>query len=101
MIEFLPENGIMAGSFEDVDFPEYKVKMNPGDCLFMYTDGVTEAANKSGELFGETQLEEVLHKNKDCADNLLNAVTAEINGFAQGSEQSDDMTMLTLQIKPD
>ena len=95
------ENGIMAGSFEDVEFPEYTVKMKPGDCLFMYTDGVTEAANKSGELFGETQLEEVLHKNKDCADNLLNAVTAEINGFAQGSEQSDDMTMLTLQIKPD
>ena len=96
------ENGIMAGSFEDVEFPEYTVKMKPGDCLFMYTDGVTEAANKSGELFGETQLEEVLHKNKYCgADNLLNAVTAEINGFAQGSEQSDDMTMLTLQIKPD
>ena len=96
------ENGIMAGSFEDVEFPEYTVKMKPGDCLFMYTDGVTEAANKSGELFGETQLEEVLHKNKDCgADNLLNAVTAEINGFAQGSEQSDDITMLTLQIKPD
>jgi len=96
------ENGIMAGSFEDVEFPEYTVKMKPGDCLFMYTDGVTEAANKSGELFGETQLEEVLHKNKDCGtDNLLNAVTAEINGFAQGSEQSDDMTMLTLQIKPD
>ena len=95
------ENGIMAGSFEDVEFPEYTVKMKPGDCLFMYTDGVTEAANKSSELFGETQLEEVLHKNKDCADNLLNAVTAEINGFAQGSEQSDDMTMLTLQIKPD
>ena len=96
------ENGIMAGSFEDVEFPEYTVKMKPGDCLFMYTDGVTEAANKSGELFGETQLEEVLHKNKYCgANNLLNAVTAEINGFAQGSEQSDDMTMLTLQIKPD
>ena len=67
----------------------------------MYTDGVTEAENKSGGLFGETRLEEVLRKNKACgADNLLNAVTAEINGFARGAEQSDDMTMLTLQIKP-
>ena len=96
------ENGIMAGSFEDVDFPEYKVKMNPGDCLFMYTDGVTEAENKSGELFGETRLEQVLLKNKACgADNLLKAVTEEINAFAQGAEQSDDMTTLALQIKPD
>ena len=40
------DNGIMAGSFEDVVFPEYAVKMKPGDCLFMYTDGVTEAENK-------------------------------------------------------
>ena len=96
------ENGIMAGSFEDVAFPEYTVKMKPGDCLFMYTDGVTEAENKSGELFDETRLEEVLLKNKACsADDLLNAVTSEINVFAQGAEQSDDMTMLTLQIKPD
>ena len=96
------ENGTMAGSFEDVDFPEYKVKMNPGDCLFMYTDGVTEAENKSGELFGETRLEQVLLKNKACgADNLLKAVTEEINAFAQGAEQSDDMTTLALQIKPD
>ena len=96
------ENGIMAGSFEDVAFPEYTVKMKPGDCLFMYTDGVTEAENKSGELFDETRLEEVLLKNKACsADDLPGAVTAEINVFAQGAEQSDDMTMLTLQIKPD
>ena len=96
------ENGIMAGSFEDVEFPEYTVKMKPGDCLFMYTDGVTEAENKSGELFGETRLEEVLRKSKACgADNLPNAVTVEINCFAQESEQSDDITMLTLQIKPD
>ena len=96
------ENGIMAGSFEDVDFPEYKVKMNPGDCLFMYTDGVTEAENKSGELSGETRLEQVLLKNKACgADNLLKAVTEEINAFAQGAEQSDDMTTLALQIKLD
>jgi sigma-B regulation protein RsbU (phosphoserine phosphatase) len=96
------ENGIIAGSFEDVEFPEYTVKMKPGDCLFMYTDGVTEAENKSGELLGEARLEEVLLKNKSCsADDLPGAVTAEINVFAQGAEQSDDMTMLTLQIKPD
>ena len=95
------ENGIIAGSFEDVEFPEYTVKMKPGDCLFMYTDGLTEAENKSGELFGEARLEEVLLKNKACgAESLLNAVTAEINGFARGAEQSDDITMLTLQIKP-
>ena len=94
------ENGIMAGSFEDVDFPEYTVKMKSGDCLFMYTDGVTEAENKRGELFGETRLESVLLNNKACgAESLLNAVTAEINGFTQGAEQSDDITMLVLQIK--
>ena len=92
------ESGIIAGSFSDIEFPEYTVKMKAGDRLFLYTDGITEAENKEGKLFDDGRLEKVLSDHiRSDAKGVLNAVTEEINSFTHGAEQSDDMTMLVLQ----
>ena len=92
--------GLMAGAFPGEQYPEYAVKLKAGDRLFLYTDGVTESLNKNGGLFGEERLEKALLNNKDSdSEGLINAVTAEINEFAKGAEQADDITMLALQIK--
>ena len=101
LIPLNAENGIIAGLFTDSEFPEYSVRMKTGDRLFLYTDGITEAENNEGDFFGEERLEKVLCEHIDCdAEGLLNSVSEEISAFVHGAEQSDDMTMLTLQIAP-
>lgn len=93
------KNGMLAGVIKDVPYPEHIIKMKQGDKLFLFTDGVTEAQNIEGKLFGEEALEKVLSRSVSCdAEGLINAVTEEINAFVQGAEQADDITMLALEI---
>ena len=93
------KSGVASGVFKNAQYREFQVKMNSGDCLFMFTDGVTEAQNKDGELLGEERLERVLFSGKNRgAQKLVNAVHKEIKTFAEKTVQSDDITMLALEI---
>ena len=99
LIKLDGKNGMVAGVVKDLTYPEHIIKMKPDDKLFLFTDGVTEAQNHEGRLFGEEALEQVLSRHMDCdAEGLINAVTEEINAFVQDAEQADDITMLTLEI---
>jgi len=70
------------------------------DSLFLYTDGVTEAMDAKGELFGEKRLENILIKsgNASCSKRV-EEVVAEVKNFASGTSQSDDLTLLTIRYK--
>ena len=82
-----------------MEYMEEVITLNPGDSLFLYTDGVTEAMNVNLELFSERRLLETLNIYKDYPPtNLLPAIKQEIDNFAGGAEQADDITMLALQI---
>jgi len=88
---------ILAG-FEDVVYKEDEVILSPGDVVFLYTDGVTEAMNQAGELFKISRLEEVVNRHKNLNVNgLLTRTKSEIDLFADGAEQADDITMLALE----
>ena len=89
----------MLGIDEDVPFPQKKIKLSAGDMIFLYTDGVTEAMNTAGELFGENYLCEVLN-DKDKSESLeilLETLRKAIKIHASDAEQSDDITMLALK----
>ena len=91
--------GAAAGVFPNVQYREYTVQLRPGDRLFMFTDGVTEAQDREGGFFGEERLEAVLRSHADSdAAGLVNAVKDAINDFSNGAEQADDITMLALQV---
>lgn len=77
-----------------VNYSEHQETLNPGDTLFIYTDGVTEAMNASKELFSEKRLEEVLLKNSSAtAKELIKSVEDAVKAFANNAPQSDDITM--------
>jgi len=81
------------------EYKETEIKLEPGDVLYLYTDGVTEAMNCKKELFGEQRLLAALNANKDSDSyGLLAAVKKEVDNFADGTEQADDITMLALKI---
>ncbi len=62
----------------------------------MYTDGVTDAQNKNGEMYGMDRLVSIVQKSDD-PQNMISAVTEDINVFTGGNIQADDMTMLAVR----
>ena len=72
--------------------------IKPGESLFFYTDGITEAFNKDEEEFQETRLAQVLNnKNSLTTNELVQQVFENVKTFADGVEQSDDITCLALK----
>jgi sigma-B regulation protein RsbU (phosphoserine phosphatase) len=98
--EFLEtEPGFVLAWMKNAEYKEKEIFLEPGDLLFLYTDGVTEAMNQRKELFGEQRLLAALNGNSDSAPkDLLPAVKREVDNFAGGTEQADDITMLALKV---
>lgn len=86
------------GTFEDIPVTEHTFNLYPGDSLFVYTDGVAEANNINGELFGDERLTEALNINPDAGpEEVLNNMHKVLEEFADGEEQFDDITMLAFK----
>jgi sigma-B regulation protein RsbU (phosphoserine phosphatase) len=86
------------GAVEGISFGESETRLFAGDSLLMYTDGVSEALDRDDHLYGESRLQAVL----DCAvavsaKELASAIVADVDRFANGAEQADDITLLALQ----
>ena len=79
-------------------FQEYEITLRPGDCLFQYTDGVTEATDASETQFGEERMLEAINAQPDAspAEQISHMYDA-IHGFVKDAPQFDDITMLCLQ----
>ena len=99
---FLPKaDACMMGLMEGLEFPVRKLQLNPGDCLFLYTDGVTEAMDPEGNLFSDEKLKTLLGTvPADIeAKDVLALVSEAVKAHAGNAEQSDDVTMLGLMYK--
>jgi sigma-B regulation protein RsbU (phosphoserine phosphatase) len=99
-VEMLPAtDGAVVGVMEGLRFAEGSVRLEAGDTLFVYTDGVTEAMSPADELFGNERTIAALQRcrGESCA-GLLGCVREEIAAHAAGAEQSDDITMLAIRL---
>ncbi len=95
----LPLTGDMAlGVMEGMDYSSATLVLQPGDTLFLFTDGVSEAMNPVDEEFGETRLEVVLAQvAHQPVGVLLESVTNAVRDFAAEAPQSDDITCLVVR----
>lgn len=92
--------GFVLAGLEGIKYQSGSMQMAPGDKIFQYTDGVTEAMNANNELYGMQRLTDALCKYADRDPmELLSAVKADIDGFVNGSPQFDDITMLCLEYR--
>lgn len=97
--ELAKRHGPMAGIVEDLKYQESQIGMQPGDMLFMFTDGVTEAMDQYEQLFSDSRLLDLLTKySSQSAEGLVKCITAEVKAFAGPMEASDDMTLLTMKF---
>ncbi len=91
--------GFVLAGFDGFMYKQDEIYLDKGDIIYLYTDGVTEATNKQNELFTDPYLIEVAntHKELEIKDFLI-AIKKDIDIFADGAEQADDITMLGLKI---
>ena len=94
------KHGFVVGGMEGIRYKEYEIQLNPGDKLFLYTDGVPEATNAEQELFGTDRMITALDTGADgSARDVLVNVRKSVDEFVQDAEQFDDLTMLCLDYK--
>ena len=95
-----PCTNLPAGAIADFSYQTESVQMQKDDALFLYTDGVTEAENKAMELFGDSHTLGIVELLKDASmKEMADGVFDAVKTFADGNEQSDDITMLCLRWK--
>ena len=94
------KHGFVIGGMPGVRYKEYALQMEPGDKIFVYTDGVPEATAGSGEMFGAERMTAALNT---CADGrpeeILRRVRSAVDDFVGDAEQFDDLTMMCLEYK--
>ena len=91
------KSGFVLGPMEDTVFETERIIMQPGDTLFLYTDGVTEAENPQKELYTDAQLLSSLkQKQGEPLASILQLIRAEVVQHANGAAQSDDVTMVAI-----
>ena len=94
------KHGFVIGGMEGAEYSQYELQLNPGDKLFLYTDGVTEATDANKELFGSGRMIAVLNERKDTSPTqMLEGVRRAVDDFVKEAEQFDDLTMLCLAYK--
>ena len=98
--ETLSTQSLMLGAFDFAEYHLSNTKLGPGDVVFSFSDGVTEAANSSGELFGDERLLELVRQNINLtAEQIKDRVLEEVLAFTRGLPQGDDLTVLALKMK--
>jgi sigma-B regulation protein RsbU (phosphoserine phosphatase) len=88
-----------GGAFNRVS-RDFSFEMESGDCVVLFTDGVTEALDQEGEEFGVPRVTQVLLENAQlCASGLLERITAELKSFVGAAPQHDDITLIVIRKK--
>lgn len=97
------KSNLPIGAMEGTRYVDYESQIAPGDTVLLFTDGLTEAMNAEGKLFGRERVASTVCGRKvegdDSVSQLLCTMSQAVAGFVRGAEQSDDLTMLAIRYK--
>lgn len=96
----IDKHGVAIGVMENLRYVEYETQLQPGDKIFVYTDGVPEATNPDCKLFGTDRMITALnHSAEGSATEILGAVRKAVDDFVKDAEQFDDLTMMCVEYR--
>ncbi|MFH0772140.1 MAG: CHASE2 domain-containing protein [Candidatus Omnitrophota bacterium] len=99
-VEFLRAEGIPLGLMDSAVYSQTNVKLDAGDAIILYTDGVTEARNANKEEFGEKRLVQAVVNNRDLPVNrILEEIKAHLAKFVGAAPQYDDCTIIVFKVR--
>ena len=85
---------------DGIVYKDYELRLQPGDKLFVYTDGVPEASDADHRLFGTERMISALNTDPAASpEQILGSVRAAVDHFVKDAEQFDDLTMLCVELK--
>jgi sigma-B regulation protein RsbU (phosphoserine phosphatase) len=94
-IDEWPSTSLVLGAFDFVTFEAMPVELGPGDLVFVYSDGLTEAENVNGDMFGDDRVKEIIQREGSFGVTRVHeAVIASIGEFTRGRDQTDDITIV-------
>ncbi|MBQ1502231.1 MAG: PP2C family protein-serine/threonine phosphatase [Firmicutes bacterium] len=96
---FRDKHGFVIGGMPGMRYQDYEIQLEPGDKLFLYTDGVAEATNAAEEMFGTERMLDTLNSGDDAPDAIIEKVNRAVGAFVQDAPQFDDLTMLCLEYR--
>ena len=95
-------NGFVLGALKDAMVTDETITLKNGECIMLYTDGITEARNDKGEFYGEKRFLDLLNaRDYTCLVETHHALKDDIEKFINGEDQSDDTTIITLKYHGD
>ena len=98
--EVIEATGLPLGLFDEADYDEFRFRMKPGDMFVFFSDGILDARNRKGEMFGRSRVEKLIgectEKSADCVVDLLFKAVAE---HSAGVETFDDQTVVAIRVK--
>ena len=101
-IETLMPTGMPVGMFDTAEYEVQESRLEPGDKLVIYTDGITDARARDGRFFEEDRLQETVRR---CAGatgaELHGAILQAVTDFTGGAEQADDVTLVVVEYRPE
>jgi sigma-B regulation protein RsbU (phosphoserine phosphatase) len=98
VIELNAAHGLPLGSMPDQEYRQGSYTFSIGDAIVLYTDGITEAVNNENKLYGEKRLKILIGgQNAHEPGALVEMILEDVNLFAEGAEQADDITLFNLK----
>jgi sigma-B regulation protein RsbU (phosphoserine phosphatase) len=99
-VERIESNGLLFGVVPEPDYPVCDMSINAGDRFLLYTGGLIEPENPTGDSFGDRKLEEVIRKHESCSPSqLADQLLSEIRLWQPASgRQQDDITLIVVDV---
>jgi sigma-B regulation protein RsbU (phosphoserine phosphatase) len=99
-IQIIEATGLPLGLFEETEYDELSFSAKPGDLFVFFSDGILDAGNKAGELFGRERVERIVAKNANASpDALVKAIFKAVDEHAAGLDAFDDQTVVAIRVK--
>ena len=98
-VDTVHAEGFPLGMFPNVKYEEFSLSTQPGDSLIFFSDGITDAQNMNGDMFGDDRLKSVVKKNaQKSASKIADAILSEVAKFQGERERFDDETVVVLKV---
>jgi sigma-B regulation protein RsbU (phosphoserine phosphatase) len=96
--EVIEDGQLPLGMVPDVEYPDYQLKLQSGDIVIFYTDGIIEAENEAREIYGTERLLDLVAgiDPEVSADDVIDVILQDVNQFVGGAERYDDMTIVVV-----
>jgi sigma-B regulation protein RsbU (phosphoserine phosphatase) len=99
-METLIEGGLLLGMMPDVHYEEREISLGEGDCILMFTDGITEAMDENENEFGEDNVAKILADYRTLeAASIIEKITDAVKEFVKDNPQSDDITLVAIKVE--